>query len=195
MKTKLIQFIAFTLLTLGSLLTSIAAPMGTAFNYQGRLYDQGIPVSGYYDFEFRLYGSANGNDLVSGTPDPFALSAVLVTNGLFTVNLDFGANAFTGPARWLSTSVRTNTAPSFALLNPRQELKPAPYALYAASADSASVATSVSPGGVAAAGLALGAVGSVAIADGSILPADLSPMLLNDSFWRLLGNMGTDGCD
>ena len=36
-----------------------AAPMGTAFTYQGHLYDNNEAADGLYDFRFRLY---DGND-------------------------------------------------------------------------------------------------------------------------------------
>jgi len=32
---------------------------------------------------------------------PLTQNAIGVTNGIFTVTLDFGASVFTGPARWL----------------------------------------------------------------------------------------------
>ena len=40
---------------------------------------------------------------------------VPVTNGLFTVTLDFGTSVFTGPARWLEIGVRTNGGGSYSL--------------------------------------------------------------------------------
>src|SRR5262249_6399459 len=54
------------------------------------------------------------------------LSGVSVSNGLFTVQLDFGAASFNGARRWLQISV--NGTP----LSPRQELTATPYALHAA---------------------------------------------------------------
>jgi hypothetical protein len=65
-------------------------------------------------------------------------SAVAVTNGVFTVPLDFGPNVFTGQALWLESAVRANGAGGFSLLPPREPLTGAPYALYAAQAASAS---------------------------------------------------------
>ena len=58
-----------------------------------------------------------------------------LVNGLFTVDLDFGADAFTGQARWLEVEARTpawdgvGAEPPFVMLTPRQGLTPAPYAL------------------------------------------------------------------
>jgi len=53
-----------------------------------------------------LYDAASG-----GTRHglPVGATAVGVTNGLFTVTLDFG-NQFSGSALWLDISVRTNGA-------------------------------------------------------------------------------------
>ena len=54
-----------------------------------------------------------------------------VTNGLFTVTLDPGANVFTGAARWLDIAVRPAGVATFTSLTPRQPITPAPYALTA----------------------------------------------------------------
>jgi hypothetical protein len=39
-----------------------------------------------------------------------------VSNGLFTVTLDFGSGVFNGPDWWLEIAARTNGAASFATL-------------------------------------------------------------------------------
>src|SRR5208282_2535981 len=54
-------------------------------------------------------------------------------NGLFTVALNFGA-VFDGTPRWLEISECTNGLGTFATLAPRQQLMPAPYAVFANSA-------------------------------------------------------------
>ncbi|MHC4500418.1 MAG: hypothetical protein ACYS21_15060, partial [Planctomycetota bacterium] len=38
---------------------SEAEPMGSAFTYQGHLYDANRPANGRYDFQFKLYDDAN----------------------------------------------------------------------------------------------------------------------------------------
>ena len=48
----------------GMSLVTIAAPMGTAFTYQGQLMDKNKPADGSYDFQFNLYDS---NDPCTGT--------------------------------------------------------------------------------------------------------------------------------
>ena len=77
---------------------------GTAFTYQGRLDDGGAPANGHYDFEFHLYTVASGGAPFVGGGSFFAHP---VSNGLFTVTLDF-QNAFPGADRWLEIAVKTN---------------------------------------------------------------------------------------
>ncbi len=108
-----------------------ASPLGTAFTYQGRLNDTNGPVTGYYDFFFSLYDSASNETGQIGSSIPYWYTPV--TNGLFTVTLDFG-NVFTGNATWLKIIVRTNGAATWTTLSPRQPLTPAPYAVMANSA-------------------------------------------------------------
>jgi hypothetical protein len=61
---------------------------------------------------------------------------VVISDGLFTQPLDFGADAFTGDARWLDIQVMCPDDAGFADLG-RQELTAAPYALYASAAGDA----------------------------------------------------------
>ncbi|HEV2695964.1 MAG TPA: FG-GAP-like repeat-containing protein [Verrucomicrobiae bacterium] len=105
---------------------------GTSFTYQGRLNSGGALAGGNYDLQFTVYDTnAPAGNLIAG---PVTNSAVAVSNGLFTVALDFGAGVFTGPGRWLEIAVRTNGANLFITLVPRQPVTPAPYAIMAYSA-------------------------------------------------------------
>ncbi len=138
---KLIKFDcgALILALLASFVSDIvAAPVGTAFTYQGRLKSAGQPASGNYDLRFALYDAASGNGLIGS---PLTNSPVTVTNGNFTALLDFGA-VFAGDARWLEIGVRTNgSSDPFAISSARQQLTPSPYALNASSAGLAATAT------------------------------------------------------
>ena len=105
------------------------ALLGTAFTYQGRLTNAGGPVTGTCDFTFDLYDVAGsgspptGGSLLGTDSKP----GVEVSEGLFTVQLDFGAGAFYGKARWLQVTLACGNG--VVTLSPRQELTPAPYAL------------------------------------------------------------------
>lgn len=102
-------------------------PVGTAFTYQGQLKDTGVPADGYYDLEFTLYDSATDGGALAG---PIVFVDHLVSNGLFTVELDFEADIFKGDACWLEIGVRPGTEPGpYTYLSPRQKLTPTPYAL------------------------------------------------------------------
>jgi len=100
------------------------AQVGTAFTYQGQLKCSGKPVTGDCDVAFRLYdqetlGSQVGSAITTTVP---------IIDGLFTVQLDFDAAAFTGDARWLNVQVMCPGDVGFDDLG-RQPLTPAPYAL------------------------------------------------------------------
>ncbi|HEX5223424.1 MAG TPA: hypothetical protein VFZ59_27940 [Verrucomicrobiae bacterium] len=109
----------------------------TAFNFQGRLSNLGLPVNGYHDFRFSVYGSQAGADLISG---PITVSPVAVKSGIFNCRLDFGESVFNGSARWLDISVRPTGTSTYTNLSPRVELTSAPYAV---RAKEAAVAASV----------------------------------------------------
>lgn len=104
----------------------VQAILGTGFTYQGRLNDGGSLASGAYDFEFKLYDdSTNGSQVGSAIT-----ATVPITDGLFTVSLDFGNNIFNGEVRWLEIGVRPGgSTVTRTTLSPRQPLTPVPYAL------------------------------------------------------------------
>lgn len=106
-----------------------AAPVGSAFTYQGVVEKNNLSINGPCSLRFTLYDSPT-NGLQVGAPNPNTL-AVTPTNGLFTVTLDFGASAFDGNARWLEIAVQGPGDVGYTTLTPRQPVTPVPYALYA----------------------------------------------------------------
>ena len=112
--------------------STLSASLGTGFTYQGRLSDASGPVDGACDLTFKLYDEAG-----TGTPPTGGIQIGVtvtklseeVSDGYFTVRLDFGASAFAGDARWLEIAVDCGSGAT--TLSPRQPLTAAPYALYA----------------------------------------------------------------
>jgi hypothetical protein len=108
-----------------------AAAQGTAFTYQGRLQESGQAPTGTYDFDFRVFDGAHAGGPVGG---PYLTNAVMVTEGQFSVTLDFGPGVFTGAPRWLQIRVRpSGSEEDFTELRPRQLLSATPYALTASN--------------------------------------------------------------
>lgn len=105
-----------------------AAAMPTAFTFQGRLMAKGAPAEGLYDFSFRLMTKPTSGSQVGGTIAP---ENVPVSNGCFTVPLDFGAEPFECHEVWLEIAVAPDSL--FPLkkttLWPRKLLTAAPYAI------------------------------------------------------------------
>jgi len=172
---------------------SLAAPtpLGTAFTYQGRLTDGGGPANGNYDLWIKLYDDSAAGTQISTTA---AIDGQAVSNGLFTVTLDFGPGAIAGEARWLEIWVRTNQASAgYTCLAPRQPLTPAPSALYAPNAGVAAVSSNVVAGAIAAGQLGTSgapSAGQVLSFDGSSLSWATLPVVPPPS-WTLGGNSGT----
>ncbi|MFL7792274.1 MAG: tail fiber domain-containing protein [Anaerolineae bacterium] len=102
-----------------------AAAVGTGFIYQGKLENGDGPVTASCNMDFRLYDDVGGGGSQVGSS---IVTTVPITDGLFTVNLDFGT-VFTGTALWLEVAVQCPGDASFTTLSPRQALTPAPYAL------------------------------------------------------------------
>jgi N-acetylneuraminic acid mutarotase len=158
---------------------TFAAPLGTGFTYQGRLNDGGAPANGGYDLLFMLY---NDNDPADSLyfGEHIILSAVPVTNGHFTVQLnsngEFGPLAFTGEARWLQIGVRSNPSANWTFLAPRQPLTPTPYALMARNVPNGAITSDkIANGAVGAQQVAVGGISTSNLAAGSITSDKLAP--------------------
>jgi hypothetical protein len=109
----------------------LLAPVGTAFTYQGYITDTGNPANGSYNLSFKLYDDASAGTQVGST---VTKNAVTVSDGYFTVELDFG-DVFDGTALWLEIEVQGPGDPGFTALSPRQPLRPTPYAINADKID------------------------------------------------------------
>jgi hypothetical protein len=102
------------------LIAEAAVAQSAAFTYQGRLTDAGNPADGLYEMQFKLFDTATvGTGVQQGST--VTDSAVQVTNGVFTVQLDFGPGVFNGVARYLELGVRPAGSPDpYTVLSPRQ---------------------------------------------------------------------------
>src|SRR5262245_39522275 len=96
---------------------TVARAQVTAFTYQGKLSNSNGPISGSYDLHFAVFDAPGNGNQLGGT---LTNLATWVTNGLFTVTLDFGPEIFTGAERWLEIGVKTTGLDDLATLSPRQ---------------------------------------------------------------------------
>jgi hypothetical protein len=119
-----------TLLATASLTLSAYAQSSTAFTYQGYLQDNNNPANGTYDLKFTLYDAATEGNAIG---NPVFIEDLQIQNGLFTVEVDFGTAPFAqGQRRWIEIAVRPgDSTDDHTTLDPRIELTPVPYALYA----------------------------------------------------------------
>lgn len=132
---KLFIFFALLLFT-----TQAVFAQSSSFTYQGKISDGGIPANGTYQFEFKLYDSVN---VGSGNQVGSTLSGVTAqaTNGIFSVQLDFGAAAFDGNARYLEISLKPNGSQNpYTTLSPRQPITSTPYAVRSLNSQKADLA-------------------------------------------------------
>ena len=175
MMTRILALLTLVLLSIISHQLSTAHAQGTAFTYQGRLTDNGGPATGIYDLQFAVYDSVDGGVQQGGT---LAAADLTISNGLFTVTLDFGASVFDGSDRWLDIAVRPGVSSgSYSNLVPRQQITSSPYAVRAANF-SGTVAASqltgtissnnIGAGSITTVMLAAGAVGSNQLASGAV---------------------------
>lgn len=128
-----------TIVAISVLLLSIdayAEPLGTAFTYQGELRQAGALAEGEFDFQFDLFDVLDGGISVSTTVQ---LEDVVVHEGIFSVELDFGTDVFDGRQLWLEIGAREgDSVGGYSTLTPRQKLTATPYAISSFSVAGAS---------------------------------------------------------
>ena len=115
----IIYFAALFSVALFTASLAFATAQSTAFTYQGHLLQNGTPTSGSHDMSFTLWDAASGGAQKGPT---ISQGGYPVANGVFTIDLDFGANVFTGAQRWLEVKVDGNA------LTPRQPINSVPVA-------------------------------------------------------------------
>ena len=120
-----------------------AGAQTSEFSFQGKLNVSGLPANANYDFEFRLYSVAAGGSSMGTATRP----NVPVTDGSFTVQLNFAPGSFDGSDRFLEIYVKPAGGPTFQLLSPRQQISSSPYAIRSQSAANASQLGGISPSG------------------------------------------------
>ncbi len=132
---KIRGIIVFAALLVFSVTPSMA--QSTDFVYQGQMQNGAASANGVFDFEFALFGSALGGSQLGST---LTRNSVSVTNGIFSVSLDFGSQ-FDGSARFLEIRVRQSGGGTFTALAPRQPVASSPYAVRSIDAQNAANAT------------------------------------------------------
>ena len=128
MKSGHVLRITMTMIAAYSIAARAQENVGTAFTYQGILKDDGSNVEDTADFVFTQWDAAENGSQV-GTP--VFVNSVEVVDGLFSVELDFGATPYgADEARWLEIQVRSPAGQGeFETLSPRQRITPTPYSL------------------------------------------------------------------
>ncbi len=137
-----------------------ATLLGSSISVQGVLNANGQPADGVYDLRITPYPDpALGPELAPA----IELDNVFFLQGAFTTRVDFGRSLFLGDAVYFEIAIRPGTGGGdYEILSPRQLLTAAPYALKPAAASVTDLE------------LALDAVGSAQILDGSVRNAELA---------------------
>jgi hypothetical protein len=121
-QSHLTRRVVVGLFLIAVIVPSMASAQSSTFAYQGQLTDADGPVNASCDFDFSLWSAQTGGTQI-GTD---AAAGLAVSGGLFTTELDFGAGAFDGGARWLEVVVDCGDGPATL---PRQQLTASPYSL------------------------------------------------------------------
>ena len=100
------------------------AVFASPFTYQGELTDGGVPADGMYDMEFTLVDAP----VIGFALQQIMMNDVVVTDGLFEVDLDFLDSHYDGSDRWLAVRIEGT------FLTPRTQILYSPYAIRASVA-------------------------------------------------------------
>ncbi len=140
MKKQLFTFLAILVLAAGAFLlqqqpthaqvdtTSAAVLLTDGFSYQGILTQDGLSVTGVYDFRISIHNFiVAGDQLATDT-----ITNVDVDDGLFTLAISADSSVFTtGGTRWIQIEVRPAGTETWEMLPSRQRIEPVPQATYA----------------------------------------------------------------
>lgn len=107
--------------------------LSSAISYQGELRVSNAPANGSFDFQFELYDDPTAGSQVAS---PVLIEDLVISNGIFSVDLDFGFLPFDGSALWIEIGVRDGSSSGgYQGLAPRQRVAAAPYSLHAVKAE------------------------------------------------------------
>lgn len=172
------------------LLTSVTladTTLASTFTYQGNLTTTSGPVNGVCDFQFGLYSLVSAGSQIGTT---LTKTSVLVSNGVFNTNLDFGTSAFDGQDRYLQIAVRCPAGSgSYTTLSPRQSITPSPYTQYAQRAPWSGLAGI--PTKLTALGNLSCSTNQIPKWNGTTWTCSADNSGAGGSFWSLTGNAGT----
>jgi len=161
-----------------------SSPAGTVpsgVNYQGRLVDNGFPVTGLRSVTFRLYDAGTAGTLLQ-TIGPQIVS---VDQGLFATTVALSTTALAGPLqKFLEVQVGAQ------VLSPREPLNSVPYALVAKSLEENLAISTVTVGSQFISSGTL-AVASIQALNGSSYFSIISPVHMSSSVLTLDGSNPT----
>jgi hypothetical protein len=104
-----------------SVLSAVSfAQTSTTFTYQGVLRESGAAANGSFEMDFSLWDALSGGAQVGATVNAPAQG---VADGLFSIELDFGAAAFGDSQFWLEIAVDGS------ILTPRQLITASPFSV------------------------------------------------------------------
>lgn len=111
-----------------ALVSPAHAQSASTFTYQGRLADNGAPADGMFEFQVRLLDGVGAQVGVTQT------LLADVREGVFQLDLDYGASAFDGSTRLLEIGVRSIMGGgAFTILSPNTLVTSTPVAQFALS--------------------------------------------------------------
>jgi len=110
-------------------LVALAAALGVgataaraqSFTYHGSLQDAGKAADGRYDMQLTLYSQRDGGTIVAG---PLTLFGVVVTEGRFVTQVDFGTLPHALAQGWVDVKVKAAADTAFTSLDARSPVTP-----------------------------------------------------------------------
>jgi len=118
-----------SIIFLCSLVLASTQALADEFTYQGELLFQSQVVDDICDFQFRLYDAAIAGSQIGVQVD---ILNITVTDGRFTVDIDFGPGVFDGTNRWIEIDVLiASQGGAYTTLAPRQKVQATPVAQFA----------------------------------------------------------------